>query len=199
MSFSGIKLITTAEDTYVYRSHWLCKWSGWMITVINHNFTKHYACLTNLFTQRIQRIRRLWRAYLSLMGRTPSRVGRKLVYDWCIIKTEVAWDSWSHQQSPQEMQVRNPESTREQSKKGSNAGELMSHEVQHYCTDHGIHLVPIPAYRQAWNGVAERFFDTLFCMVRAMIETSQLPGFLWNYAAHHPCDLLNSCPKPPSW
>ena len=60
-------------------------------------------------------------------------------------------------------------------------------------------MVPIPAYRHAWNGVAERFFDTLFCMLRAMIETSQLPGFLWNYAAHHACDLLNSCPKQPSW
>ena len=45
-----------------------------------------------------------------------------------------------------------------------NAGELVSHEVQAYCATNGIHL------------------DTLFCMIRAMIEASRMPGFLWNKA-----------------
>ena len=81
-----------------------------------------------------------------------------------------------------------------------NAGILMSREVQNYCHDYGIHLVPVPTYRHAWNGVAEKFFDTLFCMIRAIIiESSRLPGFLWNYAAYHACRLLNNCPRHPSW
>jgi hypothetical protein len=33
-----------------------------------------------------------------------------------------------------------------------NAGELTSHEVQAYCAVNGIHLVPVPAYRHAFNG-----------------------------------------------
>ena len=58
-----------------------------------------------------------------------------------------------------------------------NAGELVSHEVHEFCATHGIHLVPVSAYLHAWSRVAERFFDTLFCMIRSMIETSHLPGF----------------------
>ena len=73
-----------------------------------------------------------------------------------------------------------------------NAGDLVSHEVQHYCADYGIHL---PA---CMDGVAERFFDTLLCMIRSIIEALHLPGFIWNYAVHHACHLLNNCPKYPS-
>ena len=59
----------------------------------------------------------------------------------------------------------------------NNAGKLVSHEVHEFCASHGIQLIPVPAYRH------ERFFDTLYCMIRSMIETSHLPGFIWNYAA----------------
>ena len=45
-----------------------------------------------------------------------------------------------------------------------------------------IHLLPVPAYRHAWNAVAERFFDTLFYMIRSMIEALHLPGYIGNYA-----------------
>ena len=51
---------------------------------------------------------------------------------------------------------------------------------------------------QAWNGVAERFFDT-FCMIRSMIETSHLPGVTRNYASQHACCLFNDCSKYPTW
>ena len=80
-----------------------------------------------------------------------------------------------------------------------NAGKLVSHEVQAFCASHGIHLVPVPAYRYTLNGVAERFFDTLFCMIRAMVESSLMPGFIWNYAPQHACHLLNDCPRGPAW
>ena len=80
-----------------------------------------------------------------------------------------------------------------------NGGELVSHEVHEFCASHCIHLVPVPAYRHAWNGVAERFSDTLFCMIHSMIETSHLPGFIRNYAAQHACRLFNDCPKYPTW
>ena len=44
-----------------------------------------------------------------------------------------------------------------------NAGEIVSHEKQEYCANNGIHLVPVPAYRHTFIGVAERYFSTLFC------------------------------------
>jgi hypothetical protein len=80
-----------------------------------------------------------------------------------------------------------------------NAGELTSHEVQSYCAVNGIHLVPVPAYRHALNGVAEKFFDTLLNMIRAMLESAHMPGYLWNYAARHSCQLIGDGPKAPDW
>jgi hypothetical protein len=78
-------------------------------------------------------------------------------------------------------------------------GELTSHEVQAYCATNGIHLVPVPAYRHAFNGVAEKFFDSLLCMIRCMLESTHMPTFLWNYAARHACRLIGVCPKAPDW
>jgi hypothetical protein len=80
-----------------------------------------------------------------------------------------------------------------------NAGELTSHEVQAYCATNGIHLVPVPAYRHAFDGVAEKFFHTLLCMIRCMLESTHMPTFLWNYAARHACRLIGVCPKAPDW
>jgi hypothetical protein len=80
-----------------------------------------------------------------------------------------------------------------------NAGELTSHEVQAYCADNGIHLVPVPAYRHAFNGVAKKFFDTLLGMIRYMLESTRMPTYLWNYAAKHACRLIGVGPKAPDW
>jgi hypothetical protein len=80
-----------------------------------------------------------------------------------------------------------------------NAGELTSYEVQAYCATNGIHLVPVPAYRHAFNGVTEKFFDTLLCMIRCMIESTHMPAFLWSHAARHACRLIGACPKAPDW
>jgi hypothetical protein len=80
-----------------------------------------------------------------------------------------------------------------------NAGEMTSHEVQVYCAVNGIHLVPVPAYRHAFHGVAEKFFDTLLCMIRCMLESTHMPAFLWSHAARHTCRLIGACPKAPDW
>jgi hypothetical protein len=80
-----------------------------------------------------------------------------------------------------------------------NAGELTSHEVQAYCATNGIHLMPVPAYRHAFNEVAEKFFDTLLCMIRCMLESTHMPAFLWSHAARHACRLIGACPKVPDW
>ena len=45
---------------------------------------------------------------------------------------------------------------------------LVSHEVQHFCADHGIHLVPFLAYYR--HALAERFLDTWFCMIRSLVQ-----------------------------
>ena len=37
------------------------------------------------------------------------------------------------------------------------AGKLVPREVQAFCADHGIHLVPVPAYRHALNGLQSGF------------------------------------------
>jgi hypothetical protein len=78
-----------------------------------------------------------------------------------------------------------------------NAGELTSHEVQAYCAVNGIHLKAVPAYRHAFNGVAEKFFDTLLCMIRCMLESTHMPAFLWSHAARHAYRLIDACPKAP--
>jgi hypothetical protein len=63
----------------------------------------------------------------------------------------------------------------------------------------GIHLVPVLAYRHAFNGVAEKFFDTLLCMIRCMLASTHMPAFLWSHAARHACRLIGACPKAPDW
>jgi hypothetical protein len=54
-------------------------------------------------------------------------------------------------------------------------------------------------YRQEFNGVAEKFLDTLLCMIRCMLESTHMPSFLWSHAARHACRLIGACPKAPDW
>jgi hypothetical protein len=75
-----------------------------------------------------------------------------------------------------------------------NAGELTSHEVQAYCAENGIHLVP-PRIQRGGREVLRHaaVHDPLHAGVHAHAT------FLWNHAARHACRLIGVCPKAPDW
>ena len=78
-----------------------------------------------------------------------------------------------------------------------NAGEYVSHEMERFCVEHDIHRVPTPAYRQAYNGVVERFFDIVMNMVRAMLLVAHFHNCYWNWAVILANIIRNCCPRGP--
>jgi hypothetical protein len=80
-----------------------------------------------------------------------------------------------------------------------NAGDFFSDAMAEFCARNGIHLVPTPAYRQAFNGVAEVFIKILMHMARPMIATALLPAFLWCICVEYACRIRNLRPRYPAW
>jgi hypothetical protein len=80
---------------------------------------------------------------------------------------------------------------------GDNAGETTSLEFQLYCINNSIRYAMIPAYRHQYNGVVERFFQTIWNMTLAMLETSCLPTYLWGYALMYALMIWNAVPRGP--
>lgn len=74
---------------------------------------------------------------------------------------------------------------------------MCSHEMEDFCVRNGIHRVPTPAYRQAYNGVVEIFFDIVMNMVRCMLLVSKISSSYWNFAVKFATWVRNNTPRGP--
>ena len=59
----------------------------------------------------------------------------------------------------------------------------------------GIHRVPTPVYRQAYDGVVEILFDIIMSMVKSMFLVAHINGCYWNYATDHALLVRNDTPR----
>jgi transposase InsO family protein len=80
-----------------------------------------------------------------------------------------------------------------------NADEFFSDAMVKFCARNGIRLVPTPAYRQAFNGVAEVFIKILMNIVRPMLATALLHAYLWCLCVEYACRIRNVCLRYPAW
>ena len=78
-----------------------------------------------------------------------------------------------------------------------NAGEYVSHELEIFCVEANLHRVPTPAYRQAYNGVVERFFDICMNMVRTMLSVALMNVCYWNWTLILAMFIRNCLPRGP--
>ena len=60
--------------------------------------------------------------------------------------------------------------------------------------DNGIKHVPVPAYTPEWNGIVERYNQTVMNMVRAMLADANLPTKFWAEALITAVHINNHLP-----
>ena len=78
--------------------------------------------------------------------------------------------------------------------RSDNAKELISHELQVFCTEKGIGRETTPAYAPWLNGIVERGNRTILERVRALLLHAELPPEFWGDAALHATYLMNRAP-----
>ena len=69
--------------------------------------------------------------------------------------------------------------------------EFLNEELKTWCAQQGIEIQTMAPYSPSQNGVAERMNCTIVELARAMLNASQLPQFLWEYAVAHAVYLRN--------
>jgi hypothetical protein len=78
--------------------------------------------------------------------------------------------------------------------RSDNGREYDSTLLTNFCAEQGIqHQFTVP-YSPQQNGIAERYFGTLFSMVRSMLDSSGLPHAYWGEAVLYAAFLKNRLP-----
>jgi transposase InsO family protein len=63
-----------------------------------------------------------------------------------------------------------------------NGKEFLNKELKDWCAQQGIDIQTTAPYSPSQNGVAESMNRTVVELARAMINSNQLPQFLWEHA-----------------
>ena len=69
--------------------------------------------------------------------------------------------------------------------------EFMNETLSTWCAKQGIDVQLTASYSPAQNGIAEQMNHTLVELAWAMLASSKLPKFLWEYAIEHAAYLCN--------
>ena len=72
-----------------------------------------------------------------------------------------------------------------------NGKEFLNAELESWCAQQGIEIQTTVPYSPSQNGIAECMNRTIVELVRAMINSNQLPQFLWENAVAHAVYVCN--------